>query len=402
MEVDFLKNMSILVVEDSDIDREILVKVLSKYFGTIFQAENGDVAYSIFSKNKNIDLIIADMNMPEMTGLELLKLVRLADISIPFIFITARSDSETILDAINLNASSYILKPLNFTELLQKIDFICEKKYYEKQLKQKKNEIENYIDAVDKVACIFKMNSNGNITYMNKTLLEIAGYEASEIAGLNFDDIIHPDVPKKYIDETWEEIKNDKLWKGNTKFLSKSKETFYLNNAIFKINNENEEFITIAFLTTKENLEKRDFHKKVLLNIKASNKKEFELKEKIKELATLLNDKKFTTLNEKKLIEELKEKIVANQRQLNHYELQMENVNQKYTKLIESKKDEINSYIETVKEKKKKVDSLIHEKNELNEDIELLRKQNKRLVADNEKKAKKINDLMNIVLEYEE
>ena len=402
VEVDFLKDMTILVVEDSQADREIIVKVLGKYFGNIYQSENGQEAYNIFKNFKDIDLIVTDMTMPEMNGLELLEKVRQVDMNIPFIFITARSDSQSIIEAVNLNASSYILKPIDFTSLLQKIDFICERKYYEKRLESKQKEIDHYLEAVDKVSCIYKMKENGDITYMNKTLMDVSGYGLSDVKELFFEDIIHPDIDKKYIENTWDDIKSDKVWKGTTKFISKDNETFYLNNTIFKVNDDEEEFITIAFLTTKENLEKRDFHRKVLLNIKEANKKEFELKRKIKELSSQLESSQNTKVGEQKIVDELEDKIIASQRQIKYYEQQIEAMNIKFTQLLNNKKEEVETYIELMKDKKKKVESVVKEKKDLQNDIELLRKQNKKLVEDNEKKAKRIKDLMNIVLEYEE
>ena len=221
--------------------------------------------------------------MPELNGLDFLKLVRMSDLYIPFIITTAQINSEILLKAINLNVSSFLMKPINLPQLLEKVDILCEKKHIQNKLKSKQNEIENYLEAVDKVSLIFKMTEDGNITYMNESMRIVSKYEKSEIKALNFDDIIHPDIPKRYLDETWKKIKNNELWNGNTKFISKSNEVFYLNNTIFKINNtQDEEYITIAFINTKENLEKRDFHKKVLLNIKEANKKEYILKSRLK------------------------------------------------------------------------------------------------------------------------
>lgn len=75
--------------------------------------------------------------------------------------------------------------------------------------------------------------------------------------------------------------------------------------------------MTIAFLTTKENLEKRDFHKKVLLNITEANKKEYELKNKIIDLAKKLNQSNILLNNNDKTIQTLKENSSQKERQLN-------------------------------------------------------------------------------------
>lgn len=281
----FLKNIKILIVEDSKTERDLLVNLIKKYFANILEASNGEEAYEIYKAQKDIDIIITDINMPKLSGIELLKKVRETDLSLPFIFVTGGTKLSDILTIINLNISSFLLKPINFNLLLQKIDFLCEKKYYKYELSNKKREIEHYKQAVDRTALIFKMDINGVITYMNYSMREISGYGIEYFNKLKFDDIIHDDIPKKYIEEGWEHVKNGELWKGNTKFLSKDGDTFYLNNTVFKANNEKEEFILVAFLTTKENLEKRDFHKKVLMKIQESNKREFELKKQIEDLS---------------------------------------------------------------------------------------------------------------------
>ena len=65
-------------------------------------------------------------------------------VNLPFIFITDRTDSKTILDAVDLNISYYMFKPINIHNLLQKIDFVCEKLFLQKKLDNKQKEIQNY------------------------------------------------------------------------------------------------------------------------------------------------------------------------------------------------------------------------------------------------------------------
>lgn len=372
MNESFLKKMTILIVEDSLTERKILVDMLNKYFSNIIEVSNGKEAYEVLKKKeKEIDIVISDIVMPELSGIELLKLVREFNLSIPFIFITGNLKSEDILKAIDLNVSSYLLKPVNPMQLLEKIDFLCEKKFYEKQLDKKKAEVENYKQAVDKASLIFRMDGNGLISYMNSAMSDVSGYGKKDFGKINFDNIIHPDIPKKYIDETWKDIKDGKLWKGNTKFISKDGEIFYLNNTVFKVDNEKEEFITIAFLTTKENLEKRDFHKKVLIKFQESNKKEFELKkeiEKLKKETIQLIKYKELYVDSFDVINSLKEKNIAKERQLVHYELQGDNLTQKYDKFMNAKKKEVDNLIKNLNIEKQK-NELLSKKDEENSDL---------------------------------
>lgn len=397
MNTSFLQEIKILLVEDSQTDRKVLVNTLKKYFKNIIEAGNGQEAFEIYKLHNDIDLIVSDISMPIMDGITLLKKIRLNDLYIPFIFTTAKLEIDTILDAINLNVNYYILKPINVHELLQKIDLLCEKIFFEKRLIQKQEEIKNYIKAVDEVAFIFKMYEDGQITYMNKAMQDVSGYTKDDLKNLNFNNIIHPSIPKKYIEETWSLLKDGKLFKGDTKFISKDKETFYLNNTVFKVKDTKDEYITIAFLTTQENLKKRNFHKKVLLNIQEANKKELEYKKTIEQLQKKIKAEDDFVHTCSHNLELERKRVLSKERQLTHYELQMENTNAKYEKIISSKNEEIKTHIETIENKKKRIDSLLSENYDLKEDLKILKQKYQNMEEDLNKKNKRVIDLLQLL-----
>ena len=127
---------------------------------------------------------------------------------------------KNLLKAIDLNVSNYIMKPIDTTILVKKISEVCEKTFFETQLQDKQKELQKYLDAVDSVALIYKMDENGKISFANKSLLEASKYTLEEIKNLNFNELIHPDVPKQSIENTWEILKKGQIWTGNTKFIS--------------------------------------------------------------------------------------------------------------------------------------------------------------------------------------
>ena len=98
---DFLKNQKVLFVEDEDLAREKLGKLLSKLFGDVVLASNGFEGFEKYQKsrvtNQKIDLIISDINMPIMNGLEMLEKIREIDPFIPVILTTARNETQNIL-----------------------------------------------------------------------------------------------------------------------------------------------------------------------------------------------------------------------------------------------------------------------------------------------------------------
>ncbi len=394
----YLQEIKILIVEDSTEERKKLLETLQRYFKTIYEAEDGEKAYEIYSQNdKNIDLIISKITLRNLDGIELLRKIRESNFNLPFIFISDKTDSKTILDAVDLNISYYMFKPINIHNLLQKIDFVCEKLFLQKKLNNKQKELQNYIDSVDNVSLIFKMNENGQITYMNKTMQEVSGYSKEELERLNFKDLIHPNVSKVVIEDTWEKLKNGELYQGDTKFLSKKDEEFYLNSTIFKTNSLEDEYITVAFLTTQENLKKRDFYKKVLHNIQESNKKENEYKKLIYELSYKLQNQESYLENANHLIETEKKRALSKERQLNHYELQMENLNTKHEKIIYAKNEEIKTYADSVEEKKKKIDIQTRQLKYLESELKILREKYANLEKELDYKNHRITGLLDLL-----
>ncbi len=115
--------MVALVVDDFATMRRIIKKVLKDLqFGEVLEAENGVEALKILKSSK-IDLIVSDWNMPEMGGLDLLKLVRGDEKlkSIPFLMVTAEAQKENIMEAVKAKVSNYVVKPFTAAILEEKI-----------------------------------------------------------------------------------------------------------------------------------------------------------------------------------------------------------------------------------------------------------------------------------------
>lgn len=109
----------ILVVDDEEIIRDNLSYVLEAEGFQVEKAENGLVAYNKV-KEKHFDLIITDIEMPSMKGTELLEKVKSLDPQTAVIIITAFGSLETAISALRNGASDYILKPIEFDELILK------------------------------------------------------------------------------------------------------------------------------------------------------------------------------------------------------------------------------------------------------------------------------------------
>jgi DNA-binding NtrC family response regulator len=115
----------ILVVDDEEIIRESLSYILRKEKYEVEEAANGKIAFEML-KESSYDLLITDLEMPEMKGIELLDELRKINLQTNTIVITAYGSMETAIASLRSGASDYILKPVEFDELLIKVKKLFE------------------------------------------------------------------------------------------------------------------------------------------------------------------------------------------------------------------------------------------------------------------------------------
>ena len=117
------KNVNVLIVDDYKTMLRIVGNLLKQLgFSNVDEATDGSMALTMF-KNKNYGLIISDWNMEPMSGLDLLKQVRVstANNNVPFIMVTAESKTENVIAAKQAGVSNYIVKPFNAETLKAKM-----------------------------------------------------------------------------------------------------------------------------------------------------------------------------------------------------------------------------------------------------------------------------------------
>lgn len=155
-------NYKILVVDDEEIIRDNLSYVLEAEGFYVEKAENGLVAYNKV-KEKHFDLIITDIEMPSMKGTELLEKVKSLDPQTAVIIITAFGSLETAISALRNGASDYILKPVEFDELILKAkrlfeikELIFENKILSEEVHRQYN-FENIIGKSAAIKNVFEM-----------------------------------------------------------------------------------------------------------------------------------------------------------------------------------------------------------------------------------------------------
>ena len=123
------KNIKILVVDDFATMRKVVRNLLKQVgYEDIVEAEDGVMALKAL-KSQKIDVVVSDWNMPNMSGLELLKAVRAdADLAkTPFLMVTAEALQDNVVAAVKAGVSNYIVKPFTKATLEEKVTLILKK-----------------------------------------------------------------------------------------------------------------------------------------------------------------------------------------------------------------------------------------------------------------------------------
>ena len=111
----------ILFVEDEKAIRENYVTYLKMFFSEVFEAENGEKAYELY-KLKKPDIMIVDINIPKLNGLELLEKIREHDYNTKAIVLTAHTDKSFLLKATSLKLTKYLVKPVSRKDLEETLE----------------------------------------------------------------------------------------------------------------------------------------------------------------------------------------------------------------------------------------------------------------------------------------
>ena len=192
----------ILIVDDDDFVREMLTSILEASGYTIVTAENGLEALERCIADSSIDLIVSDVNMPEMDGIQLIKEVRNQGLEVPIIMVTGVSDISVAVDALSSGAIDYVLKDEGIEET---INITVKRALAKHQLKlqnlqliadlaAKTTEQEDtlsYLSAIinNMPDGLLVTNAKTRITLANPALGRMYGVNETELLGKNCQDV---------------------------------------------------------------------------------------------------------------------------------------------------------------------------------------------------------------------
>lgn len=389
MDIAFLNTITILYVEDHLETQTKIYKLLKNVFKNVYIASNGQEGLEIFLKYESkIDIIISDINMPNVTGLEMLKVIRDKKHKTPLIYTSAYSDSSYLLEAIGLNVSGYVIKPFEIQDLINKVEQVTKEINSRKTIKKEEKRLKNYTELIDKVAIISKTDKEGNITFVNELFCETSGYSKDELIGKSHAITRHPEMASSIFSEMWESLKDGRVWTGKIKNISKNGDTYIFNSTIFPNfddHGEITEYVAIRFLITDEENEKRQFKKNILNSIKESKLKEKKYVDNLIKYEKSINElKTYVKLKTKSSAAE-REKILKQHGQILYYEKEISKIKEEFYNSKKFNND--------------KIFKLYYKLKELKDDNEKVKIANKKLIDEIDLKKEQVEKLHEQVIE---
>lgn len=121
------KELIILVVEDEVKARESMINILSERFSKVIGAQNGDEGLKKFKKFKP-DLVITDIAMPIMDGLDMAREIKEISDDVPIVVLSAYSEKERLLRSIDIGIDKYLIEPVDIEELFKVLDYLIGEK----------------------------------------------------------------------------------------------------------------------------------------------------------------------------------------------------------------------------------------------------------------------------------
>lgn len=146
------KNIKLLYVEDEELIRENAVEYLNRYFDKVYEASNGLEALEVIEQ-VNPHIVITDIKMPKLNGIDLAKRIRQNDKKTQIIIATAHTDTEYLITAVELQLVKYMIKPILESKLIPVLS-ACVKSLKEDDSNIKKLANETYFDIFNKTLLV--------------------------------------------------------------------------------------------------------------------------------------------------------------------------------------------------------------------------------------------------------
>lgn len=272
------KGLKILYVEDDISLREELSILLCDIFDVVDLAEDGQDGLDKVHLG-NYDLIITDIRMPKLNGIEMIEKLKEDEFDIPIVVFSAHNEVDYLVKLVNLEIENFVTKPIKSEQIFSVLHKVVKRihnqkelRRYQRDLEEANNKLKNivtqqsksidfkssilnsYRSAIYEVALVSIATPQGIIKDVNDNFCKALEYSKEEVIGNSYSILKHPDNDRQLYKELWKTIKNKQVWHGVILNQTKTFKPFYCYATIVPILDEKGEIY--EYLSVVQDLNK--------------------------------------------------------------------------------------------------------------------------------------------------
>jgi len=185
---------TLLIIDDEISIRESLAFLFEDEGYRIFTAENGHAGLDLFFREK-VDVVITDLRMPVMDGLEVMRTIHASDPDLPMIVISGAGKKKDVIQALQMGAKDYISKPIIDLDIIVHVvrkvfenrRLAFENKAYSERLKKSEKQYRTITEQI--AEGVLTVDAQENITFVNPAFCKMMGYSADRLLSMNLEQI---------------------------------------------------------------------------------------------------------------------------------------------------------------------------------------------------------------------
>ncbi|WP_415396416.1 response regulator [Sulfurimonas sp. CS5] len=291
----YASKCSVLYVEDDEIIRTQTASFLGRFFTDVVLAEDGVIGLAKY-KERKFDVVITDINMPNMNGIEMIEAIKEILYTQIILVTSAHNDSEYLMKLINLDVSRFVLKPFNNKQFLYVLYKIAEELTFENERKELQEEVvslsKNAQIIVDEIKIGIITIKDNEVNMANRAFLDIGGFDSYDTLklempeiGVLFEEASHcvNATSNKDLIEQLEQLGDDE----KKVRIIKDTKTYEYQVTSTKLEEENSYILTFSDITAIHNALYNDEHTKLPIRKFVLEKIEL-LKQGVSELGVII------------------------------------------------------------------------------------------------------------------
>jgi PAS domain S-box-containing protein len=224
----------------------MVAESLQRLFDHVYIARNGLEGWDVYLSHQP-DIVLTDLNMPFMNGLELSKKIKHHNHDVPILLITAQFEKEITEVAVDIGIDGYLFKPISLIRLEIILNNYKHRISLKRKFRKEHKLLAEYKGAIDASASVTITDAQGFVTYVNNAFCAMSGYTREELIGKPHSIIKHPDTPESVYVDMWNQLSQKKIWKGRLKNLHKDGSIYFESLVIIPIIDEKKSDIGICF-----------------------------------------------------------------------------------------------------------------------------------------------------------